>query len=469
MSAKVIRRFFLLCLSITLSYNSVRGTSTLEYDWNNLTSVDVEELRQREIFTEKNLDYRNLILAKRGLINGELSLSKFYLGKIDDSETKILPIKIRYQAINEFIKGRYVKVIELLTHPVFKDVRNYKHICLLKIISMMTLPVSNNLRLEISKCREFNKDATINDSMWLTNMEYLKLNDIKSIAGTTSSDIRNIIVDQELVRIWLKTSLYLGEDKLISKNLSALPNSIYRSKRFRELMGFYWYRLGDQTKALSFIEDIESANADNIRGNINLAEKKYELAFGHFKLALQKKSNSLNSLERAIPLAWTLEQWKDGNDLIGRLVDYGLDKNKLKALEIAFLIRQGNFKLAKRNLNILDAEYKGQSPLIVTQMQSYVAFRLNDLPMLKLMSDRGCKKYDGLNCWIQGQLLIWENISKTALRNEMIQGDNKFSIDNLKAKIEIVPIKEEIIIDQYDIEELDSSKITIQNFMQKRN
>jgi hypothetical protein len=457
----------LILLTIFVGLSAFADNSSLEYDWNNLSLINTEEIRQIEIFNAKKDDYKNLLLAKRGLINGELNITKHYLGKIDDSDTTILSIKLRYLAIIEFIKGNFQKVIQLLSNRVYREVKDYKHICLLKVIAMMTQKITNELRIEISKCRDYNKDKTINESMWLSNIESLKLNDLKSVAGMNTSDIRKIIRDQELIRIWLKTGLYLGEDKLISKNISALPGSIYRSKRFRELMGFYWYRLGDYKKALSFVEDINSANSDNIRGNINLEEKKYELAFGHFKLALQKKANSINSLERAIPLAWSLEQWKDGNNLIGRLVDYGIDKNKLKALEIAFQIRQGNYKLAKRNLNVLDAAYKGQPPLIVTQMQSYVAFRLNDVQMLKLMSDRACKKDDGLNCWIQGQLLIWENISKTAKRNDLTKGNNKFLIDSLKAKVEITPIKEEIIIDQYDIEELDSKKITVDYFMRK--
>jgi tetratricopeptide (TPR) repeat protein len=465
MSTIKIIILFYFALSILVGYSPLTISSELEYDSKNLSLINIKEIQRRELFKNKIKDYKNILLAKRGLINGELYITNDYLSKIDDGDTTLLPIKIRYQAISYFIKGRYNKVLELLSNPIFNQVRYYKNICLLKIISLLTLPVSNDLKREVSKCRNLNRKNTINDSMWLSNMELLKLNETSLISGMKPADIKNIISDQELIRIWLKTGLYLGENKLISKNMSVLPASTYTSKRFRELMGFYWYRLGDYDKAKSFIEDINTANTDNIRGNINLKEKKYELAFGHFKLALQKKSNSINSLERAIPLAWNLEQWKDGNALIASLVGYGLDKNKLKTLEAAFQIRQGNFILAKRNLNLLDVEYKGQAPLIITQMQSYVAFMLNDIPILKLMSDRACKKFDGLNCWIQGQLLIWENISKTSLRDEFIKGDNKFFIDDLKIKVVTTQIKEEVLIDQYDIEELDSKMISVENFM----
>ena len=459
----IIYIFLIASLGYSLSY----GT---EFEYNrSLPRVEINEILRREKINLKSEDYKNLLLAKRALINGELNITNYYLDKIDSSETSFLPIKLRYKAIIQFIKGNYKNVLSIVSNPVFKDVRKYKHICLLKVISMMVQPVSNEMRLEISKCRGFNEESSINDQMWLSNMEALKLNRISDVAGNKVADIRGIISDQELVRIWLKTGLYLGEERLISKNLATLPSSTFKSKRFRELMGFYYFRLGDYKQAQSYIEDINTTNAENMRGNINLREKKYELAFGHFKLALQKKENSSNSLERAIPLAWILEQWEDGNELLGRLVNYGIDKNKLKALEVAFLIRQGNFELANRNLKILESEYKGQAPIIVTQMLAYVAFRRSDLEELNIMSNKACKRFDGLNCWIQGQLLIWENISKTAERDDNVRGDRKFSIDSLKAKIEINPIKEEVLIDQYDIEELDSSLITVEQFMRKQN
>lgn len=438
------------------------------FDWSNVSRIKIEEIRRLEQLKSKSEDYKFLLLSKQALINGELDIANYYLDKIDNSATSFLPVKKRYKAIIQFIKGNFEKVLEILSDPVFNDVRKYKHICLLKVISLMVVPVSNEMRIEMSKCRGFNEDYSINEQMWLNNMEMLKLNRTNEIAGSKISDIKSIIQDQELVRIWLKTGLYLGESRLIEKNLKSLPSSIFKSKRFRELMGFYYYRLGDFKKALSFIEDINTSNAENIRGNINLMEKKYELAFGHFKLALNKKSNSYNSLERAIPLAWILEQWADGNKLLGRLVEYGVDKNRLRALEVAFQIRQENFELAHRNLKLLESEYKGQAPMIVIQMLAYVAFRRNDVQTLKIMADKACKKFDGLNCWIMGQLLIWENISKTANRDEMIRGDRKFDIDSLKMKAEIKPIQEEVLIDQYDIEELDSSLISADDFLKKK-
>jgi tetratricopeptide (TPR) repeat protein len=131
----------------------------------------------------------------------------------------------------------------------------------------------------------------------------------------------------------MKLALFLNREDVIIRYIANLPSSAYNSKGVRELIGFAYYRLGKTEKALEFIEDIESPNADNIRGTANLLKKKYELAFGHFKLALQKKGNSANALERGIPLAYTLGLWDEGINMLRRVVDTGLDERKKIALE----------------------------------------------------------------------------------------------------------------------------------------
>ncbi len=437
------------------------------FNWTNLPLSKVSEIQKMESSIHKSKDHHHLLLAKRGLINGNLSLATHYLDKINDHKTAILPIKIRYLAIIDFIKGQYQKVIKRLEHKAFNQINYYKHICLLKIMAMMSLPLSGKLQIEISKCKSFNNQDSINEFMWLNNMELLKHKDIKSLRGKLFKDINTLLDTPELIRIWLKTGLYLNEGQLISKNLSALPSSAYKSKRFRELMGFYYYRLGDYAKARDFVEDITTANSENIKGNIHLKNKKNELAFAHFKLALQKNGNSLNALKRAIPLAWKLKQWKDGDQLIGKLVGYDLDKNKLLALKVAFQIKQGNLRLAKKNLFILRSQYREETPLIIGQMLSYVSLKLNDAENLKKMSYEACKKLDGLNCWIYGQLSIWENISKTSKRNDPIISLKNFSIEDLKGKAILNPLKEKVTIDQYDIEELDSNALNLGHFIKK--
>ena len=99
MSTSKVRIFLRFILSFTLTYSAMTSCKELEYDWENLSLVNVEEIRRRELYKSKRSDYKHLLLAKRGLINGELNITNNYLAKIDDGDTAILPIKIRYQAI----------------------------------------------------------------------------------------------------------------------------------------------------------------------------------------------------------------------------------------------------------------------------------------------------------------------------------------------------------------------------------
>ncbi len=53
----------------------------------------------------------------------------------------------------------------------------------------------------------------------------------------------------------------------------------------------------------------------------------------------------------------------------------------------------------------------------------------------------------------------WENLGKTMNRDEVIFSDKEMTLDSLKEKKEIIPLKETISVDQRDIEELDGQNI----------
>ena len=458
MKSGVYRLLFLLCF---VGYIPTPMANVVYDDWTNFSKNQIEEINQKTILEQKTSDLENLVLAKKFLVNGDTEWAKYFLNKVNTNESDLKIVIKRYHAWIHFIEGRYEEAEKLLDSPEFTYVENFKEICLLKILTKMIGPYSRDLAKELSYCSIITRNFSNNEQYWLENLTKLKQKEFNKIKGMNTSDIQYIVSDQQLVRIWLKTGIYMGREDLIEKHIKSLPSSIYRSKRTRELIGFYYYRKGEFDQAKNFVEDIETPNAENIRGNINLKDKKYELAFGHFKLALNKKANSLNALERAIPLAWILEQWKDGLELIGRLVDESIDVQKKDALESAFHIRMTNFDLAERKLRILDAEYQGQPPLEVDIMRSYVALRNNDPRTLYLTSKNACRRYDGLSCWIQNQLIIWENIGKTIERDEEILAENSFDVDNVKKFITPEPLQESIYIDQKDIEELDSQLVKI--------
>ena len=94
-------------------------------------------------------------------------------------------------------------------------------------------------------------------------------------------------------------------------------------------------------------------------------------------------------------------------------------------------------------------------------MKAYMSLMLNNTASLKTLSSKNCNNSDGLSCWINLQLNIWENFGLTIQRDDPIHTLNDIDIDNLKISTGHIPIEEKLIVDQADIEELDSLDIKI--------
>jgi hypothetical protein len=424
---------------------------------------------QNETF-ERGSDLDSLIRAKYRMIGGDLKLAKFYLNRIDDKKSRVYPIKKRYLAIISFIEGHFEQSLDHLKDKRFFDNTLYPQICLLKLINYMAVNDTESLKREKESCMYYSERTSKNDAYWLDTMIKLKLKDQQGVKRNLITDVDNTLADDEMSKLWLKTGLYLNKEKDLLNLLTILPESSYQSKRLREIIAFMYLRSnapGDIQKALSFVDDIDSANAENIKGNINLQNKEYELAFGHFRLALQKKQDSNNSLERAIPLAWILNQWKDGLSMLENNTNKGLDTRNKRAVRVAFLIREKKFAEAERELTLLKIDFQNEPPFEVNIMDSYVSLIMGekdktyDKRKVEETTEKACRSFDGISCWISLQYIQWENLGKTIKRDEEIFIDKEMTIDSLKEKKVVIPLKETITVDQRDIEELDGSSIQL--------
>jgi hypothetical protein len=437
-------------------------------------SASIEAELQNDAFGRAS-DIDNLLRAKFKMINGDLKLAKFYLSRIDERKSRVASIKKRYEATIAFIEGRYQDSVNDLSSKSFYDNSLYSEICLLKLINYMAVNDVVSLEREKTSCMSATGKTSKNDQYWLDTMIKLKLNDRAGVKKNlltygSSSDLS----EAEMGKLWLKTGLYLNKEKDILALLANLPESSYQSKRLREIIAFMYLRSGnpaDKARALSFVDDIDSANAENIKGNINLSNNEYELAFGHFRLALQKKQDSTNSLERAIPLAWLLNQWKDGLSMLLSNTNKGIDPRNKAALQIAFLIREKQFALAQLELAHLKIEFQQKPPLEVNIMDSYVSLMTSvsekksdkkiDLRSVEESTEAACRSFDGISCWISLQFIHWENLGKTIKRDDTVFSDKEMTLDSLKEKKPVIALKETISVDQKDIEELDGQSIQL--------
>ncbi len=253
-------------------------------------------------------DLRNLSFAKFALMAGNTSLAQSYLDRLGSDHPRLKQIIQRYSALSAFMQDDYGKTYDLLKSERLNIINSYEEICLLRLVSLFALgkehPEYSKISPEFDSCRAITYKYTDNDHFWLTSMKKIVQGKIRSLPGANVNDFTSILVTDDTTKLWMKLALYTNREKQIIKNIGLLPEESYLNVGIRELLGMAYYRMGDIKNSQDFIEDISTPNADNIRGDIALSKKEWELAYGHFRLALKRKDDSLNALERAIPLTW---------------------------------------------------------------------------------------------------------------------------------------------------------------------
>ena len=434
-------------------------------DWE-LTRDEIVEIAQSREANRRIDDIKIIQQAKFALVGGHIDKSILLLQRLDNKTSEVDLVIKRYLGTAYFIKGMYEKSLEIFNERKFYFTSYYPQICMMKTLDLVALGKNKEARKEYDICNPQTLTYSPNQHLWTDNVfELLGIDktdrERKKVVTTSLKAVEILRTNNDMVRIWLKMGLFMNRENEILNDLKNVPEDSYGSQKVRELMGFIYYRTGDNEKALNFVEDISSANSENIKGNINLEKKEYELAFGHFKLALKQKENSQNAIERAIPLAWLLEQWDDGLELISKYRDLTVPERNKITLETAFQIRLKNFERAERQLKGLRQLFNNKPPREVIQMESFVATMLSRDDAQERFSTEACKKLDGLNCYLYMQTLIWEDIGKLAQRPDRTYTDNDLTLNDLKEKKSLTPLKEELLVDQRDIEELDDAELGI--------
>lgn len=467
------KHFFLLnFLALFLGFNihpttasevNLSGLKELkEVGWEYLDHDEVQEQLDREKVISRKNDIYLLSKTKESIISGNLEMAEYYLIKISSEHSRLYVIKKRYLALIKFIKEDYKGAIKELSAKEFWNTVYFKDVCILKIAAQLQFKLTSTLVSDFQSCDRQTLKYTDTEHMWLDNMKFLKQKRFKLIKGAGHTDLSTILTNNDTIRTWLKTGLYLNKEKMLFRNLKHLPESSYSNSRIRELVGLIHYRNGDIKKAFDFIEDLDSPNAENIKGNIKLTEKKYELAFGHYMLALKRKQNSKNALERAIPLSWIVGNWQDGLNLLRRILTNKDNKKEILTLDTLFRIRMNKFQESEAQIRYLDEKYLKKPPFELQLMKAYVLLRNKDNKGFHDSTSSSCRDFDGLSCWMSLQAGLWENIGKTIDRKEKIPNGQGFNIEALKKKSPIAEIMELRYLDQRDIEELDSALVTVE-------
>lgn len=455
--------FIFFCLTSLTSQLNAREILFEDSEiFDNLVENQIEEVMQSLEGNIRQEDIRALKNAKLTLINGNIKEAKFHLNRINESRSQLGSIKKRYQALIAFIENDYAQAANAL-----RDLKNLrggdsKQLCLLSLIALMGKNDKDALLAEESNCTRDQENFSPNELFWLNSMLNLFKKNKAALDRDLKYNAERILTNEEIAKLWLKINLYLNREKETLEVISKLPEGAYSSYKVRELIAFMYLRENNFERAMAFIEDVDSVNAENIKGNIRVFDKAYELAFGHFKLALQKKADSVNALEKGIPLSWILGQWKDGVDMLKNVSASQIaDRRTKEALEAAFHIRLNNLTSARNQLTILRNDFQNQPPSEVLIMETFLALKETNKKEIEDSSEVSCKAFDGMSCYLAAQTINWHNLGLIMKEDAAIMEQETVNYEKLKA--EPLPdasknkIIEEVFIDQRDIEELDST------------
>lgn len=440
----------------------VKNDESIERRWELTPLADIMDLKETDplLFNETVKHKNELKKVKFYLLNGELRLARLHLTKLSYTQSRLRPIIYRYLGILHFIEGEYEKSYEFLSKPELKNLGQFAKICTLKVINEIILDKNLKLEDDWRKCQiENSANIEASNLAWLSTLVEMKLNPSRGITQVPFKSMGLRSLDNKELKIILKLALYLNQEELLEKQLNDLTEDHIRDPEIREIVGHIYFRLGSPKKAYRFVEDLRSPNAESMKGNLYIWRKKYELAYAQFKLALDQKANSQNAIERLLPLAWILGDWKSGGEYAERVVATSANQMNKLTLVAAFLTQQSEFKKASKVLDIISQTSRMGTQIDVTQLYSFVGLMDNKPDLTKKHAAQSCDQYDLVNCWLQLQMIQWEVFPVTIKRDEKIIRRKEW--EKLTQESGVTPFKETVFVNQLDIEELDDKSIQL--------
>ena len=412
--------------------------------------LEIKMTKRKKEFIQK------LFKAKYWMINGDISKSLDILLKLTTMNKELDQISNRYLGTAYFILNEHE-----ISHKYF-DTKYFnnnpstkKYVCLMQIVNKIAIQDKNGFSKYVASCKSHLKAHSDSESYWPTLMAKMNKPD-KSVSNYNFLKISSEeLNDKDLLRIWLKANLYFNSEKFALKYIGTLPELVFKYKELRELIALMYYRTEEFDKSLSFIENIDTSNAENIRGSIYLKNKKFELAYAHFKMAAAYKSNSTNALERLIPLSWNLAQWNEALKLVNQYKTKNLDLRKKYAFKAALLMKLEKFEEAKKTLEFIPQKTTKTLPYVINMLYAYILNKTGHTKRAQYYSGINCQEYNGLSCWYKMQSTIWPKMSKTIKSKIKIAPYAHNEILALFEEKKITPLKEERIINQEEIEQLD--------------
>jgi len=381
-------------------------------------------------------------LALYQTLNGNPKQSNFLLKEIS--------LKKKHQDKKNFLHAYNYFLLE-------KSTDFSKHLDLIKNKDFDTM--KKKCILEINENIIFNKEFSYRSCLKKLKSSTLFLDSLASLRKSNNDYIQELLdvesknaVSIDSVKRILKTALYTGNEEFILDYLTLFPKKIFKYSSIRELLGLIFFRLRDFNKAEKLIKPVDTTNAKNILGNIEIEKGNIEIAFGYFLEAYKKDITSTNAVKRLIPLTWKLAKFS----LLSKVLKTFPNENHNNLLiQSATLLKQKKFKESLQKISLKNKRDNYNSPIIFSLLKLVLNIHLDrDIETYKLSKD-SCKRNNPIACDI---LFYMRELNSVKKIKEYLTGNfNRVQIEikSLKTEIAINKIDETVLINQKDIEELD--------------
>lgn len=425
------------------------------------SAAEVSDRIRQQNFSKIQSTQNELEKIKYLIISGNLDYAKVLLKEATLSQDFSKAIQLRYLAMIYFIEGKYKLALNTLKNNELKKLQAQPKVCLIKILSLIILNKKEEVASEWAECEEATISYSPNSLIWMRILVGLKISKDPNYIQKLFDNISVDNIEKNRLRIYLKLALYLNQQERVIPRFKFFNEEVLQDNVLRELIGFNYFRSGDITKAYSLIENLETANSEIFKGNIYSFQGQDSLAYAQYKLALQRKNNSLNAIDRLIPLAWKLNQWGEGLQFLQK--NPLTDKNSVSYYTVmaAFLTMNNKHISAERTLNqVLELTNKGQ-PVEVSQLYSYNALQINKFEDSELYSSISCESNDGLNCWFSLMSAEWQELMAHSGENIAHHKNIPDLITLNSTQRESAPLEEINGLSQLKVEELDNNLIEL--------
>jgi len=437
---------------------------THELDWSIYSDVEIKEyfLKLNNEKRQRLLD--NIKSAKLSLFNGNVqgAINILKLTQVKYIDTPLSPIIERYLALSYFTIGDFDKTLSILSKDIFLTKDYYHKVCVMRVASMLYLKRDLTLKIEMNRCQNNNIENTSTRFRWFKYLTDEYFDRIKNGVEKEDFYIRKVFSTKKFrtideTRTWLKYVILFDLEEIAAEYFHFLPDASFQDDVLRTLMGFILYMANKDNKAKTFIEDLNNSNASYLKALLETKKEEFKTAYAHSISANKRRPFSINNVQLLSALSWNTQNWKIGRHTLNKVVPPKLYTREQKLFSTAFLVQEKNFYRAQREIEELYFLYNKKMPFEALVLESYIFLTIDDKRWVK-SSDTACLRYDGMNCWLHMQSLIWEDYPSTirglaTKRTKVLE-----TIKKLTTKRAIPKIRESIFIRQNDILELDIAK-----------